>query len=198
MNNECQIGMTILNSDLKFSTKKLKIIGNYLLVITDTNEVIVFSRHDDTTNNISYFRKRYIILNSIQVREEIIDMFGLDTINIISPYQNKCLVIVTKNLVIYYYNILDGLCINKINLSVLVDSPLINVSSLNNRFLVFIFSKKIFLFDTFTNTVLKEEPLQVLKKEEVNIVLEENLKEFKEKERINREKNKKDLSLLEF
>ena len=183
MNNECQIGMTILNSDLKFSTKKLKIIGNYLLVITDTNEVIVFSRHDDTTNNISYFRKRYIILNSIQVREEIIDMFGLDTINIISPYQNKCLVIVTKNLVIYYYNILDGLCINKINLSVLVDSPLINVSSLNNRFLVFIFSKKIFLFDTFTNTVLKEEPLQVLKKEEVNIVLEENLKEFKEKER---------------
>ena len=192
MNNECQIGMTILNSDLKFSTKKLKIIGNYLLVITDTNEVIVFSRHDDTTNNISYFRKRYIILNSIQVREEIIDMFGLDTINIISPYQNKCLVIVTKNLVIYYYNILDGLCINKINLSVLVDSPLINVSSLNNRFLVFIFSKKIFLFDTFTNTVLKEEPLQVLKKEEVNIVLEENLKEFKEKERINREKNKKE------
>ena len=192
MNNECQIGMTILNSDLTFSTKKLKIIGNYLLVITDTNEVIVFSRHDDTTNNISYFRKRYIILNSIQVREEIIDMFGLDTINIISPYQNKCLVIVTKNLVIYYYNILDGLCINKINLSVLVDSPLINVSSLNNRFLVFIFSKKIFLFDTFTNTVLKEEPLQVLKKEEVNIVLEENLKEFKEKERINREKNKKE------
>ena len=192
MNNECQIGMTILNSDLKFSTKKLKIIGNYLLVITDTNEVIVFSRHDDTTNNISYFRKRYIILNSIQVREEIIDMFGLDTINIISPYQNKCLVIVTKNLVIYYYNILDGLCINKINLSVLVDSPLINVSSLNNRFLVFIFSKKIFLFDTFTNTVLKEEPLQVLKKEEVNIVIEENLKEFKEKERINREKNKKE------
>ena len=174
MNNECQIGMTILNSDLKFSTKKLKIIGNYLLVITDTNEVIVFSRHDDTTNNISYFRKRYIILNSIQVREEIIDMFGLDTINIISPYQNKCLVIVTKNLVIYYYNILDGLCINKINLSVLVDSPLINVSSLNNRFLVFIFSKKIFLFDTFTNTVLKEEPLQVMIKEEVNIVKKKN------------------------
>jgi hypothetical protein len=118
--------MTILNSDLKFSTKKLKIIGNYLLVITDTNEVIVFSRHDDTTNNISYFRKRYIILNSIQVREEIIDMFGLDTINIISPYQNKCLVIVTKNLVIYYYNILDGLCINKINLSLQLEVKIVN------------------------------------------------------------------------
>ena len=192
MNSECQLGLTILNSDMKFTTKRIKIIGNYLLVITDTNEVIVFSKHDDTTNNISYFRKKYIILNSIQNREEIIDMFGLDAINIISPFQNKYLVIVTKSLIIYYYNFTDGLCINKINLSVLVDSPLMYVSSLYNRFLVFIFSKKIFLFDTFTNTVLKEEPLQVMIKEEVNIEIEENLKEFKEKERLNRERNRKE------
>jgi hypothetical protein len=53
-------------------------------------------------------------------------------------------------------------------------------------------SKKIFLFDTFTNTVLKEEPLQVMIKEEVDIIIEENLKEFKEKERMNREKNKEE------
>ena len=51
MNNECRLGLTILNSDMKFKTKRIKIIGNYLLVITDTNEVIVFSKHDDTTNN---------------------------------------------------------------------------------------------------------------------------------------------------
>ena len=191
MNTEFKIGMTILNSDMKFNIKRLKAIDNYLLVITDTNEVIAFSKHDDTTNNISYFRKRYIVLNSIQNREEIIDMFGLDGANIISPFINKYLVIVTKSLIIYYYNLLDGLCINKINLSILVDSPLLHVSSLYNRYLVFIFSKKIFLFDTFTNTVLKEEPLQVMIKEEVDIVIEENLKEFKEKELINREKNNK-------
>ena len=34
-------------------------------------------------------------------------------------------------------------------------------------------------------------------KEEVNIEIEENLKEFKEKERINREKNKNNM-LLDF
>ena len=144
MNTEFKIGMTILNSDMKFNIKRLKAIDNYLLVITDTNEVIAFSKHDDTTNNISYFRKRYIVLNSIQNREEIIDMFGLDGANIISPFINKYLVIVTKSLKIYYYNLLDGLCINKINLSILVDSPLLHVSSLYNRYLVFIFSKKIF------------------------------------------------------
>ena len=55
MNNEFQIGMTILNSDMKFKTKRIKAIWNYLLVITDTNEIIVFSKHDDVTNNISYF-----------------------------------------------------------------------------------------------------------------------------------------------
>ena len=182
MNNECQLGLTILNSDMKFVTKRIKIIEDYLLVITDTNEVIDFSKHDDTTNNISYFRKRYIILNSIQNREEIIDMFGLDSTNIISPFQNKYLVIITKSLIIYYYNLSDGLCINKINISVFIDSPLIHISSLYNRFLVFIFSKKIFLFDTFTNTVLKEEPLQVMKKEEVEMEVEEDLKEFKKRE----------------
>ena len=191
MNNECQLGLTILNSDMKFVTKRIKIIEDYLLVITDTNEVIAFSKHDDTTNNISYFRKRYVILNSIQNREEIIDMFGLDSTNIISPYQNKYLVLITKSLIIYYYNLSDGLCINKINISVFVDSPLIHISSLYNRFLVFIFSKKIFLFDTFTNTALKEEPLQVMKKEEVEMEIEENLKEFKEKERLKREKSNK-------
>ncbi len=192
MNNEFKLGLTILNSDMKFTTKRIKTVFNYLLVITQTNEIIVFSKHDDNTNNISYYRRKYIILNSIQNREEIIDIFGLDGANIISPFINKYLIVITKSLIVYYYYIQDGLCINKINLSVLVDSPLMYVSSLYNRFLVFIFSKKIFLFDTFTNTVLKEEPLQVLKKEEVNIVLEENLKELKEKERINREKNKKE------
>ena len=191
MNSEFQLGMTILNSDMKFNTKRIKAIGNYLLIITDTNEVIVFSKHEDTTNNISYFRKKYIILNSVQKREEIIDMFGLDGANIISPFVNRYLVIVTKSLIIYYFNISDGLCINKINLSILMDSPLLQVSSLYNRFLVFIFTKKIFLFDTLTNTVLKEEPLQVMIKEEVDMVIEENLKDFKEKELMNREKNNK-------
>ena len=191
MNNEFQIGMTILNSDMKFKTKRIKAIWNYLLVITDTNEIIVFSKHDDITNNISYFRKKYIILNSIQNREEIIDVFGLEGVNIISPFINRYLIVVTKSLIVYYYNIQDGLCINKINLSVLVDSNLLHVSSLFNRFLVFIFSKKIFLFDTYTNTVLKEEPLQVMIKEEVDMFIEENLKEFKERELMNREKNSK-------
>ena len=172
MNNEFQLGLTILNSDMKFTTKRIKTVFNYLLVITQTNEIIVFSKHDDNTNNISYYRRKYIILNSIQNREEIIDIFGLDGANIISPFINKYLIVITKSLIVYYYYIQDGLCINKINLSVLVDSPLMYVSSLYNRFLVFIFSKKIFLFDTFTNTVLKEEPLQVMIKEEVNIEIE--------------------------
>ena len=191
MNNEFQLGMTILNSDMQFKIKKIKAIWNYLLVITDTNEIIAFSKHDDFTNNISYFKKKYIILNSIQNREEIIDMFGLEGANIISPFVNKYLIVITKSLIIYYYNIQDGLCINKINLSVLADSNLLHVSALFNRFLVFIFSKKIFLLDTYTNTTLKEEPLQVMIKEEVDMVIEENLKEFKERELMNREKNNK-------
>ena len=75
MSNECQIGMTILNSDLKFKSKKLKVINNYLFVVTDTNEVIVFSKEEDTINNLSYFEKRYIILNNVQERDEIITPF---------------------------------------------------------------------------------------------------------------------------
>ena len=192
MSAECQLGMTILNSDLKFKSKKLKIVNNYLFVITDTNEIIVFSKEEDTINNLSYFEKRYIILNNVQEREEIIDIFGLDSVNKINPELQKVLIVITKNLVVYYYNFRDGLCFNKINLSVLESSPVLHISSLNNRFLIFIFRKKMFLFDTFTNTVLKEEALQVLKKEEVEITLEENFKEFKDREKYNREKNKKE------
>ena len=191
MTSECQLGMTILNSDLKFKSKRLKIINNYLFVITDTNEVIVFSKEEDKINNLSYFEKRYILLNNVQEREEIIDIFALDSINNIAPVQQKVLVIVTINLVVYYYNIVDGLCFNKINLSILESTPVLHISSLNNRFLIFIFRKKLFLFDTFTNTTLKEEPLQVLKKEEVDIIIEDTYKDFKDRERMNREKNKK-------
>ena len=149
MSSECQLGITILNSDLKFKSKRLKTINNYLFVITDTNEVLVFSKEEDKINNLSYYEKRYILLNNVQEREEIIDIFALDSINNISPIQHKVLVIVTKNLVVYYYNIVDGLCFNKINLSILEHSPVLHISSLRDRFLVFIFRKKIFLFDTF-------------------------------------------------
>ena len=139
MSSECQLGMTILNSDLKFKSKKLKIINNYLFVITDSNEVLVFKKEEDQINNVCYFEKRYIILNNVQEREDIIDIFGLDSMNNIAPIQQKVLVIVTKNLVVYYYNFIDGLCINKINLSILENSPVLHISSLNDRFLVFIF-----------------------------------------------------------
>ena len=192
MSNECQLGMTILNSDLKFKSKKLKVINNYLFVVTDTNEVLVFSKEEDTVNNLSYFEKRYIILNSVQERDEIIDIFGLDSVDNMNFAKEKTLVIVTQNLIVYYYNFKDGLCYNKINLSVLESDPVLHISSLSDRFLVFIFRKKIFLFDTFTNTVLKEEPLQVLKKEEVDMVIDENLKDFKDRERLNKEKSKKE------
>ena len=196
MSGECQLGMTILNSDLKFKSKKLKIINNYLFVVTDTNEVIVFKKQEDTINNISYFEKRYLLLNNVQEREEIIYIFALDSINNIAPVQKKILLIVTKSLVIYYYNFEDGLCFNKINLSILESSPVLHISSINDRFLIFIFNKKIFLFDTFTNTTLKDEPLQVLKKEEVDIIIEDNLKDFKERERMNREKTKKNEEVI--
>lgn len=188
MSNECQLGMTILNSDLKFKSKKLKVINNYLFVVTDTNEVLVFSKEEDTVNNLSYFEKRYIILNSVQERDEIIDIFGLDSVDNMNFAKEKTLVIVTQNLIVYYYNFKDGLCYNKINLSVIESDPVLHISSISDRFLVFIFRKKIFLFDTFTNTVLKEEPLQVLKKEEVDMVIDENLKDFKDRERLNKEK----------
>ena len=89
MSSECQLGMTILNSDLKFKSKKLKIINNYLFFITDTNEVIVFKKEEDKINNLNYFEKRYILLNNVQEREEIIGIFGLDSINNISPVQKK-------------------------------------------------------------------------------------------------------------
>ena len=191
MSGECQLGMTILNSDLKFKSTKLKIINNYLFAITDSNEIIVFKKKEDIVNNLNYFEKRYILLNNVQEREEIFDIFCLDSINNLTPIQKKILVIVTKNLVVYYINLEDGLCLNKINLSIFENSPVLHISSIDDRFLVFIFRKTIFLFDTLTNTILKEEPLQVLKKEEVDIIIEENYKDFKDRERMNRDKNKK-------
>ena len=191
MSNECQLGLTILNSDLQFKTKKLKIIGDYLFIITQTNEIVAFKKEEDKINNLSYFEKRYIILTNVQEREEIIDLFGLDSTDNINPTTQKILAIVTKSLVVYFHYFIDGLCYNKINISVLESSPPLHVSSIVDRFLFFIFKKKYFLLDTFTNTILKEEPLQVLKKEEVDIIIEENIKDFKDRERMNREKNKK-------
>jgi hypothetical protein len=89
MSGECQLGMTILNSDLKFKSTKLKIINNYLFAITDSNEIIVFIKKEDTVNNLNYFEKRYILLNNVQEREEIFDIFCLDSINNLTPIQKK-------------------------------------------------------------------------------------------------------------
>ena len=175
MSDYFQLGMTILNCDMQFKCKKTKLINNYLFIITDTNEVLVYSKEEDHVNNICYFEKRYILLSNVQNRQEIIDIFAMNASENINSQDKKVLVIITKDLVVYYHNFNDGLCYNKINLSTFENSDVMNISSINNRFLLFIFCRKLFLFDTFTNTVLKEEPLQVLEKKDEEMIIEENV-----------------------
>jgi hypothetical protein len=67
MNNT--IGFFISNGDFSFEVKKVKIIDEYLLIITKKEEIIIY-KHDSIR-----FEKKFILFTNLQKRREIFDVF---------------------------------------------------------------------------------------------------------------------------
>ena len=175
MNLKCKLGFTIPNSDLKFICKKAKILDDYLFIISNSNEILTFIKEEDQINNISYYEKKYLILTSMQDREEILDLFIMNSSDqILSNYNiEQILIIISANFVIYYFNLDDGLCLNKINLSLMKNEQILFISSILKRFILFIFKKKAMLYDSYSHVIFKEEQMKILNRRE-----EENVNDF--------------------
>ena len=160
----CSLGLTIPNADMNFSCKRTKMIEDRLFVFTKNNEILVLIKKEDKINNVSYFEKDYLILTSMQEREEIVDVFIMKKANEIMTQNERIILVVTKSLVIYFCNLSDGLCISKRNLSNFKEDKIIHIASLCERFLLLIFERKAMLFDTFSQMIFKEESMKVLNK----------------------------------
>ena len=175
MNLKCKLGFTIPNSDLKFICKKAKILDDYLFIISNSNEILTFIKEEDQINNISYYEKKYLILTSMQDREEILDLFIMNSSDqILSNYNiEQILIIISANFIIYYFNLDDGLCLNKINLSLIKNEQIQFISSILKRFILFIFKKKAMLYDSYSHVIFKEEQMKILNRRE-----EENVNDF--------------------
>ena len=79
----------------------------------------------------------------MQDREEILDLFIMDSSQILTNYNNrKTLIIISVNFIIYYFNIEDGLSINNINVSLINNDNILYVSPILQRFILFIFKRK--------------------------------------------------------
>jgi hypothetical protein len=176
-NNPIYLGLTIPNPDLNFTCKKAKLINDYLFFITNSNEILVYTKQEDHINNVSYFDKKFLLLTSMQSRDDIIDIFIMKKSTDILSQKDRVIIAVTSKMVVYYFNLCDGLCFNKVSLI-----PFYKASSekihfikpLAQRFILFIFTSKAMLFDTYGQVVFKEEQLKVLNK---NIPYDEATKE---------------------
>ena len=79
----------------------------------------------------------------MQDKEEILDLFIMDSSQILTNYNNrKTLIIISVNFIIYYFNIEDGLSINNINVSLINNDNILYVSPILQRFILFIFKRK--------------------------------------------------------
>ena len=172
MNYSTNIGFTIPNSNYSFKLKKLKLIDDYLFIITELNEVLVYKKE----NNKTFYKKKYIFLTSKQKRENIFDLFIMNNNNEKILTQNKkILIIISNNLIIFYINLSDGVCFDKINLiNFKENNKILNISSINERFLFIIFNQKTFLFDIQTQIVFNEEIFRYKKRQQINSILDNN------------------------
>ena len=170
MNYSTNIGFTIPNSNYSFKLKKLKLIDDYLFIITELNEVLVYKKE----NNKTFYKKKYIFLTSKQKRENIFDLFIMNNNNEKILTQNKkILIVISDNLIIFYINLSDGVCFDKINLiNFKENNKILNISSINERFLFIIFNQKAFLFDVQTQIIFSEELFRYKKKHQINSILE--------------------------
>ena len=168
MSFQSKLGFTIPNADLKFTCKKPKIFEDYLFIITNSNEILCFKKEEDQINKVSYYEKKYLILTRMQEREEILDIFIMNSSDQILTNQNtqKILIVISSNLIIYYFNLEDGLCINKINLSLIKNDKILFITSIQKRFILFIFKRKALLYDSFSHLIFKEEQMKVLNRVE--------------------------------
>ena len=175
MNLKSKLGFTIPNSDLKFTCKKTKILDDYLFIISNSSEILTFKKEEDQINNISYYEKKYLILTSMQDREDILDLFIMNSSDhILSNYNiEQVLIIISANFIIYYFNLDDGLCLNKINLSLIKHEQILFTSSILKRFILFIFKRKAMIYDSYSHIIFKEEQMKILNRRE-----EENINDF--------------------
>ena len=196
MNYSTNIGFTIPNNNYSFKLKKLKLIEDYLFIITELNEILVYKKE----KNKIFYKKKYIFLTSKQKRENIFDLFIMNNNNEKILTQNKkILIIISNNLIIFYINLSDGVCFDKINLiNFKENNKILNISSINERFLFIIFNQKTFLFDIQTQIIFNEEIFRYKKRQQINSILDNNNNNNNNHHFLNKNKNNENNNNIEY
>lgn len=142
-NSNIQLGFYIPNSDYTFQAEKIICREDFMFIITKENEVIVYQKKQETSGQF-VFSRRFLLLTHPQVRQGILDIFLIKLSQSLFNKPSKFIILtISEDLVLNYWNIKDGLCINKVKLN--QTDTLKKVYTINLRFFVFI-CKKIFYF----------------------------------------------------
>ena len=72
------LSLCVHNTDYEFQARLVKSVENYVFVITEKEEVIVYKRIGDVNNYCSNLEKQYILLTHPQERTPIFDVFIID------------------------------------------------------------------------------------------------------------------------
>lgn len=142
MNNiNPSLGFYIPNSDYLFQANTVIVRKNYCFVITNEKEIIVFEKTNVNNENYLELNKKFILFSNPQIREKIIDIFLVRLkLGLLCKSDKTLIVTISENLILNFWNIKDGLCINKVNLSKYAkrEDNLQKVYSINERFIVFL------------------------------------------------------------
>ena len=171
-NSNTSLGFYIPNSDYSFKANKIISREDHIFIITKENEILVYqtskkaerknslqsnslSPNKYSLNDPSELNRKFILLTHPQTRSKIFDIQIVHVNLGLLTQSKRVIVTISEDLIVNYWNIKDGLCINKINLSNFKrkGEELINIETINERFLIFIckfifrlFFQNIFLF----------------------------------------------------
>jgi len=136
MNNQISLGFYIPNSDYTFQVEKIICREDFMFIITKENEVIVYQKKLESSGQYVFVR-RFLLLTHPQVRKGILDIFLIKLSQSLFNKPSKFIILtISEDLVLNYWNIKDGICINKVKLN---QSDVIKrVYTINFRFFVFI------------------------------------------------------------
>lgn len=163
-NSNTSLGFYIPNSDYNFKADVVLSRDDYLFIITKENEILVYQNQAQSKNQIdesislnrslsyqissnknsilpsSELNRKYILLTHPQTRTKIFDIF-IVIVNLgVLKHNQRIIVTISEDLILNYWNIKDGLCINKINLSNYKrkGEQILKSYLLNARFLLFL------------------------------------------------------------
>jgi hypothetical protein len=163
-NSNTSLGFYIPNSDYSFKTDRVFTREDHVFIITKENEILVYksqgnsksefeesrslsrsqtyqiSPNKNSISNPSELNRKYILLTHPQTRTKIFDIFIVYVNLGVLTHNKRIILTISEDLILNYWNIKDGLCINKINLSNYKrkGEEILKAFLLNERFLLFL------------------------------------------------------------